>query len=170
MSIQNDTPERQKGADLRDACETRTGAPTQAPGARLERDRSRSATTKGRFSDRGDEPAAPADLSRYRAAGARGRTRDSAVTETAIGLPLMLDAVRAVLRDELGELRRELTTQFATADEVLTMNGVAKLLGVSSKTVLKWIRTQGLPASGVGVQRRFRRSEVIRWIGEHRVR
>lgn len=81
----------------------------------------------------------------------------------------MLEAVRAVVRDELGELRRELTTQLASGDEVLTKNAVARFLGVSSKTVLTWIRTRRLPASKIGVEWRFRRSEVIRWIGEHHV-
>jgi excisionase family DNA binding protein len=82
----------------------------------------------------------------------------------------MLDAVRAVVRDELSEWRRELTTQLATAaDEVLTMDGAVQLLRVSSKTVLKWIRELDLPASKPGAEWRFRRSEIVRWIGENHV-
>jgi excisionase family DNA binding protein len=91
-------------------------------------------------------------------------------TENAIGLPLILDALRAVVRDEFGELRRELIPHLATGDDVLTMDAAAKLLRVSSKTVLSCIRKFGLPASKVGVEWRFRRSEVVRWIGEHHVR
>jgi len=49
------------------------------------------------------------------------------------------------------------------------MDAAAKLLRVSWKTVLNWIREHGLPASKIGVEWRFRRSEVVRWIGEHHV-
>jgi len=82
----------------------------------------------------------------------------------------MLDAVRAVVRDEMDDLRRELSTQVTGADEIMTMDGVARLLRVSSKTVLSWIRARGLPAAKIGVEWRFRRSAVVRWIGEHHVR
>ena len=119
-----------------------------------------------------DAPGRPvlAELSQYRAGRARGRAGDSEHTETALGLPLMLDAFRAVLRDEFSGLSRQLTTQLATAaDEVLTMDGAVQLLCVSSKTVLKWIRELGLPASKVGAEWRFLRSEVVRWIGEQHV-
>jgi excisionase family DNA binding protein len=169
MSIQNDYPERQHGADPPDACETPPEARTQAPSARAERGRSPSTRTNARLTERAAGPPAPAELSQYRAGRVQRQARDSEPTETVVGLPLMLDAVRAVLRDELGELRRELTTQLATGDEVLTMDAAARLLRVSSKTVRNWIHEHGLPASKIGVEWRFRRSEVVRRIGEHHV-
>ena len=113
----------------------------------------------------------PAELSQYRADRARReRAGASEHSENANGLPLMLDALRAVVRDEFGELRRELITELATGDEVLTRAAVAQFLHVSTRTVANWIRTRGLPASRIGVEWRFRRSEVVRWVGENHVR
>ena len=122
-------------------------------------------------SARDDVRADVLSLSELRAARVRHRTADPVrhgASDPA--LPQMLDAVRAVVRDEMDDLRRELSTQVTGADEIMTMDGVARLLRVSSKTVLSWIRARGLPAAKIGVEWRFRRSAVVRWIGEHHVR
>lgn len=171
MSIQDDHPERHQGAHPPDAGEPRKEMPPLPRGAQHEGDRSSSAsaTMNGRFTDHAVGRPAPADLSQYRAGRARGRAGNSERTETPVGLALILDALRAVVRDEFIALRRDLATPHKAEDEILTMAAVAKLLRVSSKTVLEWIRTFGLPGWKVGRGWRFRRSEVVRWIGEHHV-
>jgi len=170
MTIRKDHRERQ-GAHPPDAGEPRTGLPTLPRGARLEGGRSPSVRMNGRSTDHAAGRPVPADLSQYRARRARGRAGDSEHVEGPAGLPLILDAMRALIHDGFSELSRQLTTQLATAaDEVLTMDGAAQLLRVSSKTVLKWIRERDLPGSKPGAEWRFRRSEVVRWIGEHNVR
>jgi excisionase family DNA binding protein len=171
MTIQKDQRERQQGADPAGASEPRAELPTLPRGARSEGGRSPSASMNGRSTAHAAGRPVPADLSQYRAGRARGRAGDSEQAGNAIGLPLMLDAVRAVVRDEFDELRRQQTTQLATAaEEVLTMAGVVQLVRVSSKTVLKWIRKLDFPGSKPGAEWRFLRSEVLRWMGERNVR
>lgn len=170
MSIQDDHRRRQQGAHPPAAGEPHKEMPPLPRGARQEGDRASSAAMNARSINSPAGRPAPADLSQYRAGRAQGRAGDSEHTETAAGLPLMLEAVRAVVRDELGELRRELTTQFAAGDEILTKDEAAQLLRVCSKTVVNWIHELGLPGKQIGVEWRFLRSEVIRWAGEHHVR
>ena len=171
MTIRKDHGERQQGAHPPDAGEPRTELPTPPRGVRPEGGRSRSARINGPSTDHAAGRPVPADLSQYRAGRARGRAGDSKHAENALGLPLMLDAVRAVVRDEFTELSRQLTAQLATAaDEVLTMGGAVQLLRVSSKTVRKWHFELNLPGSKVGAEWRFLRSEVLRWMGERHVR
>jgi len=170
MTIQKDHRGRQHGAHPPDAGEPRTELPTLPRGAQPESGRSPSASMNGRSTAHAAGRPVPADLSQYRAGRARGRAGDSDHAESSIGLPLILDAMRAVMRDEFSELSRQLTTQLGTAaEEVLTMDGVVQLVGVSSKTVLKWIRKLDFPGSKPGAEWRFLRSEVLRWIGEHHV-
>jgi excisionase family DNA binding protein len=170
MSIQKDHPERQQGAHPSDSNQ-RTDLRPSPWSARPEAGRSPSATMKGRFTDHPGGPRAPAELSQYRAGRAGARAGKSEQTEAADGLPLMLNAFRAVLRDELSELSRQLTTQLPTAaDEILTMDGAVQLLRVSSKTVRKWHFELNLPGSKVGAEWRFLRSEVLRWMRERHVR
>lgn len=169
MTIRKDHRERQQGAHPSDAGGPRADLPTLPRGARPESGRSPSARMNGRSTNHAAGRPALAELSQYRAGHARGRAGASEHTENASGLPLMLDAVRAVVRDEFGELRRELIAELATGDEVLTRAAVAQFLHVSTRTVSNWIHTRGLPASKIGVEWRFRRSEVVRWMGEHHV-
>lgn len=77
---------------------------------------------------------------------------------------IIVDTVRAAVRDELAEVRAALEKVAAAGDAILTMEETAKFLRVSTKTVLDWIRGRGLPASRAGAQWRFRRSEVVLWI------
>lgn len=78
--------------------------------------------------------------------------------------------VRAVVRDELAPLRAVLDAILESltdgADEVLAMDGAAKLLGVSSKTVLAWVRHRRLPGHKIGAEWRFSRSSILRWFKE----
>ena len=171
MTIRKDHRERQQGAHPPDAGEPRAELPTLPRGARPESGRSPSARMNGRSTNDAAGRPALTELSQYRAGRARRRAGDSEHAENALGLPLMLDAFRAVLRDEFDEQRRQLTAQLATAaDEVLTMGGAVQLLRVSSKTVRKWHFELNLPGSKVGAEWRFLRSEVLRWMGERHVR
>ncbi len=145
-------------SELRDAALRRTTRAGRSPSAR----------TNGGFTQHAGGPA-PADLSQYRASRARGRVGNLQHPETPVGLELVFAAFSA-LRDEFTALRRDLTTPVDLEGEILTMAGVTQLLGVSSKTVVEWHHKFGLPGVKVGRPWRFRRSEVVRWIGEHHVR
>jgi len=50
--------------------------------------------------------------------------------------------------------------------EVLNADGVARVLGVSARLVLRLAREEKLPAKKVGREWRFRRSAVLAWLGE----
>jgi excisionase family DNA binding protein len=111
-----------------------------------------------------DEAAGLFSLDRRRAqralrAAERGRSPADLRVETPV------DLLRAVLRDEL---REQLGALVAATDEILTMKGAAKVLSVSTKTLLAWIRGHDLPASKVGAEWRFRRSELVQWIGDRK--
>jgi excisionase family DNA binding protein len=48
---------------------------------------------------------------------------------------------------------------------LLTARGVADLLGVSTETVLRWVRTGNIPALRLpSGQIRFRENEIDRWL------
>ncbi len=61
-------------------------------------------------------------------------------------------------------MRHQLTVLAAVRDDVLTLDGAAKLLDVCSKTVLTWHREYGLPAHRIGAVWRFLRSELVVWV------
>ena len=63
---------------------------------------------------------------------------------------------------------RKGTPMNLTRSEVLNQKGVADLLGVSLVQVWRLRREHGLPAFRFGSSVRFRRSEVLRWLEEHR--
>lgn len=50
--------------------------------------------------------------------------------------------------------------------EVLDVEGAARVLGVSKWTILKYARAGKLPGKKVGKEWRFRRSTILRWLGE----
>lgn len=52
----------------------------------------------------------------------------------------------------------------AGSPEVLTRAEVADLLQIHQNVVLRWIRQRGLPASKIGNEWRFLRSQVVAWI------
>jgi len=93
---------------------------------------------------------------------------EAAEPRPAAGLDVIAQTVRSAVRDANAPVLARLEELVAAADEVLTMDGVEAVLRVSGKTVLKWIRKRGLPASRVGKEWRFRRSAVVRWMGEQR--
>lgn len=51
----------------------------------------------------------------------------------------------------------------------LSVRDVARLLGVSEKTVYRWVASQNLPAYRVSGQYRFARAEVLEWATANRV-
>ena len=51
----------------------------------------------------------------------------------------------------------------------LSVSDVAKLLGVSGKTVYRWVKDGRLPAYRLGQQFRFNRSELLEWATAQRV-
>ena len=50
--------------------------------------------------------------------------------------------------------------------EVLDVEGAAQILGVSKWTILKLVRLGTLPGKKVGKEWRFRRTTLLRWLGE----
>jgi excisionase family DNA binding protein len=73
----------------------------------------------------------------------------------------LADLVRASVREEIAK------TAPAAAQEVLTLEGCAELLNLSTKTVRELERTQGLPSHSLSTKdRRFRRSEVLEWLSK----
>ena len=50
-------------------------------------------------------------------------------------------------------------------DEVLTKEGIAKLLKVTERTIDK-MREKGMPSFKVGTKVRFRKEKVIQWLEE----
>ena len=50
-------------------------------------------------------------------------------------------------------------------DEVLTKEGIAKLLKVTERTIDK-MREKGMPSLKVGTKVRFRKEKVMRWLEE----
>ena len=53
------------------------------------------------------------------------------------------------------------------ADEVLTVDEVARYLRVHPMTVQRWCRTGELPAAKIGRAYRIKRGDLDRWWGEH---
>ena len=51
-------------------------------------------------------------------------------------------------------------------DEWMTTEDVAQYLKVSSRTVKRWQRAHRIPSYKVGSLRRYRLSEIVRWIHE----
>ncbi|HKJ02381.1 MAG TPA: helix-turn-helix domain-containing protein, partial [Longimicrobiales bacterium] len=51
----------------------------------------------------------------------------------------------------------------------LSVSDVAELLGVSGKTVYRWVKDGKLPAYRLGQQLRFNRSELLEWATAQRV-
>ena len=66
-------------------------------------------------------------------------------------------AVRRVIREEMGLKPSHENDFIDTAD-------VAKLLGVSTKSVSKYVRSEGLPAVKAGAHYRFKRADVVAWL------
>jgi excisionase family DNA binding protein len=95
--------------------------------------------------------------------------RDDGHAVTAVPVESQRMVAEAV-RNEIQPMLERLDALVAATDEVLTMNGVQKLLGACSKTVLAWIRDHGLPARKIGAEWRFRKSYVVQWIGGRDVR
>lgn len=75
---------------------------------------------------------------------------------------LNLEALRALVREEVA-------TALASAKppvvekQLLTLNEVSALLGLSRKTVAKLIREEGLPHTPYGRVSRFDREAVLAW-------
>ena len=59
--------------------------------------------------------------------------------------------------DAGAEARRE-------SGQLLTVNDVARLCGVSPRTVRNWVATKGLPSVKIDRTRRFRPESVFVWI------
>src|SRR5512145_2841452 len=51
----------------------------------------------------------------------------------------------------------------------LTVRDVSKLLGVSEKTVQRWVKAGALPAYRVNEQYRFNRAELLEWASARRM-
>lgn len=75
--------------------------------------------------------------------------------------------LRALIRDEM-------RAQAEPEREVLTRDQAAELLQVHPDILVRYVRQHGLPASKVGPEWRFRRSELLAWLnskgldpGEH---
>ncbi|WP_394847477.1 helix-turn-helix domain-containing protein [Pendulispora brunnea] len=81
-------------------------------------------------------------------------------------LPMSADALRSLVREAV---REELKTN-ASDDDVLDLEDVARLLKISTKTVVKYINKRGLPATRFGQNWRFRRDNVRSWLQEQAVK
>jgi excisionase family DNA binding protein len=51
-----------------------------------------------------------------------------------------------------------------TADKWITVDAVAKYLGVASITIYRWLEKGRIPAHRVGKQWRFKPSEIDEWV------
>ena len=57
-----------------------------------------------------------------------------------------------------------------TSGHLLDLEGVAQLLQVSERTILRWIKDFGMPCEGEGADLRFDRIAVIEWADQHSFR
>jgi excisionase family DNA binding protein len=73
--------------------------------------------------------------------------------------------VGEVVRAELGN-----TNGTGEPEGLLKIGVVARLLGVTTKSVQKYVTQKGLPASKAGAHYRFRREDVIAWLEEQAVK
>lgn len=80
---------------------------------------------------------------------------------------LSADELAQLVRDAV---RAELGAAVIAAREILTRDEAAELLQVHPQVVLRLVRSDGLPASKVGPQYRFKRADVLKWFEEHAVR
>ena len=73
-----------------------------------------------------------------------------------------------VTPDELEQLVRKAVREAMGAPandaEFIETADVAKLLGVSTKSVSKYVRSEGLPAVKAGAHYRFKRADVVAWL------
>jgi excisionase family DNA binding protein len=54
-------------------------------------------------------------------------------------------------------------------ERLLTARETAELLGFAAGTIVDWAESESLPAFKVGGRLRFRESEVLSWLEEHRL-
>ena len=127
---------------------------------------------------RPDSPPSEIDRARMRRvlqADALGKTRAarsrSAESESAAETALLRAEVSA-LRNDLPQIVRDalLSATNSGEGEVMTRQEVARLLGVCEETVTKYVREEGLPCTLLGPVYRFRRSEVLAWLGRRSAR
>lgn len=76
---------------------------------------------------------------------------------------LNLDALREVIREEVAAALAEANKKPVVEKQLLTLNEVSALLGLSRKTVSKLVNEEGLPSTPYGRVRRFDRAAVLAW-------
>jgi predicted DNA-binding transcriptional regulator AlpA len=80
-----------------------------------------------------------------------------------LAVTLTVEQLKALIRESVRE--EVAKAPAAPAPEVLTLEGCADLLDLSTKTVSKLEREAGLPSHELSPgDRRFRRSEVLAWL------
>lgn len=81
---------------------------------------------------------------------------------SALAVTLTIEELEALVE---GAVRKATAGAAAPgAPEVLTREEVAKLLRLHPNVVVRWIRSRGLPATKIGNEWRFLRSQVVAWI------
>jgi excisionase family DNA binding protein len=77
------------------------------------------------------------------------------------------EEVRAIVRDELEAVKREILAALAQAagERLLSVTEAAEEYNTSSRTIQRWIRVGNLPVSGRGRVRRVSRADLDRLTG-----
>jgi len=79
---------------------------------------------------------------------------------------LTVSQLRALVREEVNDA----IGTSSDDQKWLTLEQVADMLQVTTKTVRAWVRDEGLPASKAGPEYRFRKDLVLSWLEERAVK
>jgi excisionase family DNA binding protein len=112
------------------------------------------------------------DRGRAQRIGRRLGVTDAASGNGTARVESSAELLRAIVRDEVSvvldgvdALRRDLVE---VNELVFDTAGAARFLGVSTKTLLAWVKHEGLPAHRSGREWRFLRSELVQWLQSQR--